>query len=70
MQISKVTNLKNTKFILAIVLWAIFSALFYFGLLEIKLQNNVEMSLIMALAMAVLVLHLIKILKQVAHNSL
>ena len=70
MLIKNVPNLKTAKFIFAMVLWAVFSTSFYFGLLDSGFENNLEMSLLMGLALAVLVLHLIKILKQVAYQSL
>jgi len=52
------------------VLWIGIGASFYFGLMEIEIKNNLEMSLIIAAAVVWLLWHLTKILKKISADEL
>jgi len=68
--INKFSKLKNTKFYIALILWGLFSVALYSGFMEIELKNNLEMSLVMGAALVLLILHIIKILRQMAIQNL
>jgi len=70
MLIKHFLNSQITKFILIMVLWIGIGASFYFGLMEIEIKNNLEMSLIIAAAVVWLLWHLTKILKKISADEL
>jgi len=70
MSIDQILKNPSLKSILIVIGWIILSALLFTGHLEITTEGNLEISIIMAFALLVLVLHLFSILKKLSHNYL